>query len=115
MNKVYAYRTSGGKNLLSKLSSDVKPVVLTVLEGMQRDEVENFLSKPIDKNSMPKLYEIRKKSVRIFYYRDSDNSINITYITEHKQKNKTEKQDKHTAVERVKRMLNQPEIYKELI
>lgn len=64
---------------------------------------------------MPKLYEIRKKSVRIFYYRDSDNSINITYITEHKQKNKTEKQDKHTAVERVKRMLNQPEIYKELI
>ena len=44
-----------------------------------------------------------------------DNSINITYITEHKQKNKTEKKDKITAVKRERRMLKAPEIYREQI
>lgn len=113
--KVYVYRTSGGKTLLSTLSKEVKPTVLTVLEGMQKDGVKNFCTKPIDKNITPILYEIKKKAVRIFYYMGYDNSINITYITEHKQKNKTEKKDKITAVKREKRMLKNPEIYREQI
>lgn len=113
--KVYVYRTSGGKILLSTFSKEVKPTVLTVLEGMQKDGVKNFCTKPIDKNITPILYEIKKKSVRIFYYMGYDNSINITYITEHKQKNKTEKKDKITAVKREKRMLKNLEIYREQI
>ena len=44
-----------------------------------------------------------------------DNSINITYITENKQKNKTEKKDKITDVKRERRMLKAPEIYREQI
>ena len=115
MEQIYVYRTSGGKNLFENLSKEVKPIILTVLEGMQKDGVENFVIKPIDKNIEPTLYEISKKDVRIFYFRGFDNSINITYITEHKQKNKTEKKDKKAAVEREKRMLKDPHIYREHI
>ena len=72
--------------------------------------------KPIDKNISPTLYEIKKDSVRVFYYIDKyDKSINITYITENKQKNKTEQKDKKTAVKREKRMLKNPDIHKEPI
>lgn len=35
--EIFVYRTSGGKNILSKLSNEVMPILLTVLEGMQRD------------------------------------------------------------------------------
>lgn len=94
MEQIFMYRTSGGKDLLNNLSNEAKPIILTVLEGMQKDGIENFVTKPIDKNITPTLYEISKKDVRIFYYRGFDNSINITYITEHKQKNKTEKKTK---------------------
>lgn len=66
--KVYVYRTSGGKTILSTLSKEVKPTVLTVLDGMKKDGVKNFYTKPIDKNITPILYEIKKKYVRIFYY-----------------------------------------------
>lgn len=113
--KVYVYRTSGSKTILSTLSKEVKPTVLTVLDGMKKDGVKNFYTKPIDKNITPILYEIKKKYVRIFYYMGYDNSINITYITEHKQKNKTEKKDKLTAVKREKGMLKNAEMYRELI
>ena len=92
--EIFVYRTSGGKNILSKLSNEVMPILLTVLEGMQRDGLENFSTKPIDKNIRPVLYEIRKNDVRIFYYKGLDGSINITNITEHKQKNRTEKRIK---------------------
>lgn len=44
-----------------------------------------------------------------------DGSINITNITEHKQKNRTEKKDKKTAVQREKRMIQNPKIYREHI
>ena len=72
--------------------------------------------KPIDKNISPTLYEIKKNGVRVFYYIDKyDKSINITYITENKQKNKTEQKDKKTAVKREKRMLKNPDIHKEPI
>ena len=64
--EIFVYRTSGGKNILSKLSNEVMPILLTVLEGMQRDGLENFSTKPIDKNIRPVLYEIRKNDVRIF-------------------------------------------------
>ena len=113
--EIFVYRTSGGKNILSKLSNEVMPILLTVLEGMQRDGLENFSTKPIDKNIRPVLYEIRKNDVRIFYYKGLDGSINITNITEHKQKNRTEKKDKKTAVQREKRMIQNPKIYKEPI
>ena len=113
--EVYVYRTSGGKNLLTKIPREVKPIVLATLEGLQQDGVNNFIVKPIDKNITPTLYEIKKNSVRIFYYIGYDGAVNITYITEHKQKNKTEKQDKNTAVKREKRMLKDPDPYKELI
>lgn len=113
--EIFVYRTSGGKNILSKLSNEVMPILLTVLEGMQRDGLENFSTKPIDKNIRPVLYEIRKNDVRIFYYKGLDGSINITNITEHKQKNRTEKKDKKTAVQREKRMIQNPEIYREHI
>ena len=93
----------------------VKPIVLTVLEGILKDGLENFTTRPIDKKITPTLYEIKKKDVRIFYYRGLDNTINIVYITEHKQKNKTEKTDKKTAVDREKRMLKNPLIHREHI
>ena len=115
MEQIFMYRTSGGKDLLNNLSNEAKPIILTVLEGMQKDGIENFVTKPINKNITPTLYEISKKDVRIFYYRGFDNSINITYITEHKQKNKTEKKDKKTAAEREKRMLKSQHIYREHI
>ena len=115
MEQIFVYRTSGGKNLLSNLSNESKPIILTVLEGMQKDGLGNFVTKPIDKNITPTLYEICKKDIRIFFYRGFDNSINITYITEHKQKNKTEKKDKKTAIEREKRMLKNPHTYREHI
>ena len=111
----FVYRTSGGKNILSNLSNEVKPIVLTVLEGILKDGLENFTTRPIDKKITPTLYEIKKKDVRIFYYRGLDNTINIVYITEHKQKNKTEKTDKKTAVDREKRMLKNPLIHREHI
>ena len=113
--EIFVYRTSGGKNILSKLSNEVMSILLTVLEGMQRDGLENFSTKPIDKNIRPVLYEIRKNDVRIFYYKGLDGSINITNITEHKQKNRTEKKDKKTAVQREKRMIQNPKIYREHI
>ena len=113
--EIFVYRTSGGKNILSKLSNEVMPILLTVLEGMQRDGLENFITKPIDKNIRPVLYEIRKNDIRIFYYKGLDGSINITNITEHKQKNRTEKKDKKTAVQREKRMIQNPKIYREHI
>ena len=113
--EIFVYRTSGGKNILSKLSNEVMPILLTVLEGMQRDGLENFSTKPIDKNIRPVLYEIRKNDIRIFYYKGLDGSINITNITEHKQKNRTEKKDKKTAVHREKRMIQNPKIYREHI
>ena len=113
--EIFVYRTSGGKNILSKLSNEVMPILLTVLEGMQRDGLENFSTKPIDKNIRPVLYEIRKNDVRIFYYKGLDGSINITNITENKQKNRTEKKDKKTAVQREKRMIQNPKIYREHI
>ena len=113
--EIFVYRTSGGKNILSKLSNEVMPILLTVLEGMQRDGLENFSTKPIDKNIRPVLYEIRKNDIRIFYSKCLDGSINITNITEHKQKNRTEKKDKKTAVQREKRMIQNPKIYREHI
>ena len=114
--KIFMYRTSGGKDLLKKISREVKPVVLTILLGLQEDGVKNFSVKPIDKNISPTLYEIKKNGVRVFYHIDKyDKSINITYITENKQKNKTEQKDKKTAVKREKRMLKNPDIHKEPI
>ena len=114
-NRFSCIGTSGGKNILSNLSNEVKPIVLTVLEGILKDGLENFTTRPIDKKITPTLYEIKKKDVRIFYYRGLDNTINIVYITEHKQKNKTEKTDKKTAVDREKRMLKNPLIHREHI
>lgn len=113
--QVFVYRTSGGKNLLMNLSREAKPIVLTVLEGMKKEGVENFITRPVEKNISPPLFEIKKKSVRIFFCRSFDNSLNICYITEHKQKNKTEKQDKETAIKREKAMLEFPQIYREEI
>ena len=80
MEQIFVYRTSGGKNILSNLSNEVKPIVLTVLEGILKDGLENFTTRPIDKKITPTLYEIKKKDVRIFYYRGLDNTINIVYI-----------------------------------
>ena len=79
MEQIFVYRTSGGKNILSNLSNEVKPIVLTVLEGILKDGLENFTTRPIDKKITPTLYEIKKKDVRIFYYRGLDNTINIVY------------------------------------
>jgi len=42
MEQIFVYRTSGGKNILSNLSNEVKPIVLTVLEGILKDGLENF-------------------------------------------------------------------------
>ena len=39
--KIFMYRTSGGKDLLKKISREVKPVVLTILLGLQEDVVKN--------------------------------------------------------------------------
>ena len=49
MEQIFVYRTSGGKNILSNLSNEVKPIVLTVLEGILKDGLENFTTRPIDK------------------------------------------------------------------
>ena len=75
MEQIFVYRTSGGKNILSNLSNEVKPIVLTVLEGILKDGLENFTTRPIDKKITPTLYEIKKKDVRIFYYRGLDLSL----------------------------------------
>ena len=40
MEQIFMYRTSGGKDLLNNLSNEAKPIILTVLEGMQKDGIE---------------------------------------------------------------------------
>ena len=57
MEQIFVYRTSGGKNILSNLSNEVKPIVLTVLEGILKDGLENFTTRPIDK----KITKLRRK------------------------------------------------------
>ena len=104
--KINVYQSSGGKSLLDDVSREALPIVLTILEGIDKDGLENFSIKPIDKKS-PKLLEIRKKDVRVFFY-EENGCVNITSITNHKQKNKTENVDKQRAIERKNAMRNDP-------
>ena len=61
MEQIFVYRTSGGKNILSNLSNEVKPIVLTVLEGILKDGLENFTTRPIDKKIRQHFTKLRRK------------------------------------------------------
>lgn len=64
--KIFMYRTSGGKDLLKKISREVKPVVLTILLGLQEDGVKNFIVKPIDKNISRLFMKLKRMAFAYF-------------------------------------------------
>lgn len=64
--KIFMYRTSGGKDLLKKISREVKPVVLTILLGLQEDGVKNFIVKPIDKISARLFMKLKRMAFAYF-------------------------------------------------
>ena len=64
--KIFMYRTSGGKDLLKKISREVKPVVLTILLGLQEDGVKNFSVKPIDKISARLFMKLKRMAFAYF-------------------------------------------------
>lgn len=103
---MFVYQSSGGKTLLDDLSREALPIVSTILDGIDNDGLENFSIKVIDKNQ-PRLLEIRRKDVRVFFYVENG-CVYITSITDHKQKNKTENVDKNRAIERRKAMRENP-------
>ena len=110
--QVGVYKTSGGKDivLLGGFSSETKAKLLSILKILTEEGLENFITRPVDKNSNPKLWEIKNEKMRLFYFQ-SNGAILITHIVENKQKNKTEKPDKRTATGRIKLMLENPEVH----
>lgn len=61
MEQIFVYRTSGGKNILSNLSNEVKPIVLTVLEGILKDGLENLLRDRLIKRLRQHFTKLRRK------------------------------------------------------
>lgn len=100
------YQSSGGKDIVlnGKYSPEAEAKLLFILKKLCEKDWTVFSVRMVNKNSCPKLYEIKKDSIRVFYFIYND-TIYIPHITEHKQKNKTEANDKSTATNRIKPML----------
>ena len=103
------YKSSGGRDIVfgENYSQEALAKILFILERLRKDGLKRFFTKPVNKNSIPKLYEIKSGSVRLFYFL-TEGTLYITHITEHKQKNKTELFDKTKATKRIEHMLNNP-------
>lgn len=110
--RVGVYKTSGGKDIVSggSYSYEAGAQILFVLKKLCEEGVEVFKVRTINKNTTPKLHEIKHGSVRLFYF-IFDEKVYITHIVGHKQKNKTETCDKDTASNRIHRMIDNEEIY----
>ncbi len=90
---IYVYKSVGGRNLLLDVSGNALPIVITIFTGIKEDGLTNFNVRQIEKNSRPNIKEIRKGEVRVFFF-EKNCAIHVTNITNHKQKNKTEKMTK---------------------
>lgn len=107
--QIGVYKSSGGKDIVlnGNYSPEAVAKIYYILKKLCENGLDGFFIKPVNKNSTPKLYEIKWERVRLFYFLENGN-LYITHITEHKQKNKTELCDKATATKRIKYMLNNP-------
>lgn len=110
--QIGVYKTSGGKDIVLSggFSPEGKAKLLSTLKVLSEEGLENFITRPVDKKSNPKLWEIKNDKMRLFYFQSND-TILVTHIVENKQKNKTERPDKKTAAERIKRMMDNPDIH----
>ena len=110
--QVGVYKTSGGKDIVSSgdFSHEMKAKLLNVLQKLSDTGIDRFSTRLIDKDSKPKLWEIKIEKMRLFYFQCND-AILITHIVGNKQKNKTEKPDKNTASLRIKPMIEMPDVH----
>lgn len=110
--RVGVYQSSGGKDIVlnGKFSPEAEAKILFILKELCEKGLNVFTVRTVNKNSCPKLREIKKEKIRVFYFIHNE-SIYIPYITEHKQKNKTEANDKNTATNRIRPMLELPEVH----
>lgn len=108
--RIGVYKTSGGKDIVlgTNYSPEGLAKILTILQILQDEGLDRLVVRTVDKNSKPKLLEIKRDGVRVFYFQQ-DGNVYITHIVENKQKNKTEANDKKLAVDRIKRMLDDTE------
>lgn len=112
--QIGVYKSSGGKDIVlhGNYSPEGKAKILLILKILQGGDEKKLITKVINKNSTPKLYEIKKDKVRVFYFKEAGRMY-ITHIVENKQKNKTELQDREKATDRIVRMLSDKERYVE--
>lgn len=112
--QIGVYKSSGGKDIVlhGNYSPEGKAKILLILQILQSGDESKLITRIINKNSTPKLYEIKKDKIRIFYFKEGS-KMYITHILENKQKNKTELLDKEKATKRIGRMLNDEEQYVE--
>ena len=110
--QISMYSTSGGKDIVSggNYSPEGKAKILNILKTMKSEGIDGFLIRPVNKNSSPKLFEIKNGRVRVFFFKHNE-GVYITHIVENKQKNKTELVDKELATNRIQSMIENPELH----
>lgn len=108
--QVGVYKHSGGKDIVlgENYSPETKAALTIVLKKLCSEGLDGFDRRLLDKESNPKLWEIKWRNLRVLYFVHEGN-VYIPHIIEHKQKNKTEENDKKTAVQRIRHMLNSSE------
>ncbi len=109
--EVNGYQSIGERLFLKDVSREALPSVLTIIDGIKEDGLTNFYIKSVVKNSRPIIYEIKDGKVRVFYFVE-DGEVNITNVTNSKQKNKTEDFDIEKAIKRRDAMRRDPKIHK---
>ena len=107
--QIAVYKSSGGRDIVSSgnFSPEASAKILFVLTKLRENGIDDFYVRSVNKSVSPKLLEIKHGSIRFFFFLHSG-KIHITHITEHKQKNKTERYEKATATQRISTMLNTP-------
>ena len=110
--QVCVYKTSGGKDIVSggNYSPEGKAKLLMIFQILINEGLEPFVVRTINKNSRPKLWELKKDKVRLFFFRH-DEKLYITHIVENKQKTKTELQDREIATNRIHQMIDTPNLH----
>ena len=108
--QISVYKTSGGKDIISggNYSPEGKAKILRILKTIKSDGIDRFITRFVNKNSTPKLLEIKRDRVRVFFFKIHE-EMYITHIVENKQKNKTELTDKELATNRIEHMINNPD------
>lgn len=108
--RIGVYKSSNGKDIVLRknYSPEGKAKILKILEILLKEGVKNCKVRVIDKSIKPKLFEIKKDNVRIFFFQ-KNKIMYITHIIENKQKNRTELTDKNVAIRRIQYMINDPE------